>query len=163
MGNITKQFAAIADATRGYTLGVAIAAALCVAGSHACAQATGSTPPPPPAPATYKGCVQKAPGTDGTLIISTPNACAKLTGKASVDSLAGHEVELTGILTPRTASAAASIQVDSVVSVGDACSSVCSLRPPGTRGLHGPQDNAVPGTKAGTPGAAPKQPGTDQN
>jgi hypothetical protein len=157
MGSITNRFAAIAQATRGGAL--VIAACLGFAGTHALAQAAETTSAPPPAPATYKGCVQKAPGSDGTLIISTANACAKLTGKVSADSLAGHEVELQGILTPRTPSAAASIQVDSVTSVGSACTNVCSLHPPGTRGLHRPQDGAVPGTEGGTPGAAPPPPG----
>jgi hypothetical protein len=157
MGSIINRFEAIAQATRGCSF--VIAACLGLAGAHASAQATGSTTSAPPAASTYKGCVQKAPGSEGTLIISTTNVCAKLTGKVSADSLPGHEVELQGILTPRTPSAAASIQVNSVTSVGSACRNVCSLRPPGTRGLHKPEDGAVPGTEGGTPGAAPPQPG----
>lgn len=153
MGRRNNRLAAIAQA-RGCAL--VIAASLGFVGIQASAQAADSTPP---APATYKGCVQKSPGSDNTLILSTANVCAKLTGKVSADSLAGHEVELQGILTPRTPSAAASIHVNSVNSVGSACTNICSLRPPGTRGLHKPEDNAVPGTEGGTPGAAPPQPG----
>ena len=83
----------------------ALAIAVALAGPPAFAQAAASAPAAtkPPAPATYSGCVQKAPDSTTTLVISTPTACALLTGKVSVDKLAGHQVELTGILTPRTA------------------------------------------------------------
>jgi hypothetical protein len=137
-------------------LAFAAAALLGVASAPALAQASGSTPPP--APATYTGCVQKAP--DSTLVISTPTACARLTGKAAADSqaLAGHQIELKGILTSRTPNAAASIQVDSVLSIGKSCSDICSLNPPGTRGLHRPAGSAVPGSEGGTPGVAPPPP-----
>lgn len=133
---------------------IAIAACLCAAASQGFAQAAESSPPPAPAVSTYTGCVQKAP--DSTLVISAANACARLTGKLSADSdsLAGHQIELKGILTPRTPDAAASIQVNSVVNVGKSCTDVCALRPPGTRGLHRP-DGAVPGSEGGTPGVAP--------
>ncbi len=136
---------------------VAIAIAGCVwlataqASAQASAQSSGNASAPP-APATYKGCVQKAPGTDGVLLISTPSACAKITGKALGDDAIGHEVQLDGILTPRTASVPASLHVDSVISVGNVCSKVCTLRP--RRGLPSPQDQqkATPGTEGGTPG-----------
>ena len=146
MRSLTNRFAA----SRSCTLGIALAACACLVTTQASAQSA----PTPPAPVTYKGCVQKAPGTDGALLISTPTACAKLTGKVPGDDAIGHDIELNGILTPRTASAAASLQVDSVVSVGNACSKVCALRPPGTRGLRSPQDapKATPGTEGGTPG-----------
>jgi hypothetical protein len=140
------------------TLAITVTGCLAAA-SNASAQATATTPP---ASATYKGCVQKAPGSEGTLVISTPNACAKLAGKVSADALAGHEVELQGILTPRTPSVAASIQVDSVTHVGAACSNVCALQPP-TRGLHRPQSNDVPGTEGGTPGAVAPHPAIQPN
>ena len=153
MGSIANRIAALVLAERGRAVGVVVAACLCAAGTHASAQAPAATPSAQPAaPATYAGCVQKASASDPTLVISTPNACAKLTGKVSADDLAGKQVELKGILTPRTPSAAASIQVDSVVSVGKSCTDVCSLRPPGTRGLHPPQNDAVPGSEGGTPG-----------
>lgn len=153
MHSIINRFAAIAQDAWRCTLGIALAGCVCFATTQASAQSGGSAAAPP-APATYKGCVQKAPGTDGALIISTPSACAKLTGKVPGDDAIGHEVELNGILTPRTASAAASLHVDSVVGVGNACSNVCALRPPGTRGLRSPQDKpkATPGTEGGTPG-----------
>jgi hypothetical protein len=143
---ITNRLVAI----RNCTLGIALTGGVCFVTALAPAQSV----PAPPAPATYKGCVQKAPGTDGALLISTPTACAKLAGKVPGDDAIGHEIEVNGILTPRTASSAASLRVDSVVSVGDACSKVCALRPPGTRGLRPPQDSpkATPGTEGGTPG-----------
>ena len=129
-----------------------IAGCVCFTAARASAQTSGAAAAPP-APATYKGCVQKAPGTDGTLLISTPSACAKLTGKVVGDNAIGHEVQLEGILMPRTPSVPASLQVNSVVSVGDACSTVCTLRP--RRGLISPQNapKATPGTEGGTPRA----------
>ena len=119
-----------------------------------------AAPAKPPAPETYSGCVQKAPGSTTDLIISAPTACARLTGKLPdpnlpSQDLAGHEVELKGVLTPRTPSTAASIEVGSVVSVGKSCTDVCSLQPH-TRGLHPP--SATPGGEGGTPGLAPTQP-----
>lgn len=136
-------------------LRIAIAGGLCLAAAQACAQTSGTAPAP--THATYTGCVQKASGSDTTLILSTRNACARLTGKVFADDLAGRQVELKGTLTPRTASSAATIQVDEVLKVGNSCSGVCSLKPPGTRGLHKP-DNAVPGSDGGTPGAVPTPP-----
>lgn len=132
----------------------ALAIAVALAGPPAFAQAAASAPAAtkPPAPATYSGCVQKAPDSTTTLVISTPTACALLTGKVSVEKLAGHQVELTGILTPRTPTVAASIQVNSVASVGKSCTDICALKPPGTRGLHRPSENAIPGSEGGTPG-----------
>ena len=160
MSSTKNRFATTAQTVRRCMLATAIAA--CLAGLHASAQAAGSAPPAPATPATFKGCVQKAPGSDGTIVISTANTCARLTGKLAADPLAGHEVELQGILTPRVSGAAASIEVNSVVKVGDACSQVCTLRPPGTRGLRRP-DKAVPGSEGGTPGVAPKPQGTNPN
>jgi hypothetical protein len=103
--------------------------------------------------------VQKAPDSTTDLVISTPKVCALLTGKVSGDTLAGHQVELTGILTPRTSSAPASIQVNSVGNVGKACTDVCSLHPPMSRGLHKPTNGEIPGSEGGTPGltTAPPQ------
>jgi hypothetical protein len=125
----------------------------------ACATLAVAQPPAPPAsstppkPANFSGCVQKAP--DSTdLVISTPTACARLTGDAaSAEKLAGHQVDLTGLFTPRTSSTSASIQVDSVKKVGAACSEVCSLHPPSSRGLQRPNNQAIPGSVGGTPGA----------
>jgi len=152
MGRIVNRIAAISGTVRICAFSIAIAG--CFAGAQASAQSAGSEPAAakPPAPATYSGCVQKAPNSTTDLVISTPPACARLTGNVSADTLAGHQVELTGILTPRTPSAAASLRVNSVSSVGKACTDVCSLHPPGTRGLHGPVGNAVPGSEGGTPG-----------
>jgi hypothetical protein len=144
----------IANRTASLSVIHACALAIALAGPPAFAQAAGTAPAAakPPAPATYSGCVQKAPDSTTDLVISTPTACALLTGKLSVEKLAGHQVELTGILSPRTPTVAASIQVDSVGSVGKSCTDVCALKPPGTRGLHRPSDNAIPGSEGGTPG-----------
>jgi hypothetical protein len=114
----------------------------------------------------FQGCVQLSPTDNTTLILSTETACAKLTGKVSATDLAGHQVDLKGVLTPRTRTLPASISVDTVISVGKACSDVCSLKPPGTRGLgkggetpgkEGGTPGEIPGKEGGTPGAAPPQ------
>lgn len=146
MGRIIDRIATLSQTVAP---AVALAGCLVFAAQQALAQAAA---PKPAAPATYSGCVQKAPDSTTALVISAPTACALLTGKVSVDKLAGHEVELTGILTPRTPSTAASIKVNSVASVGKSCTDICSLKPPGTRGLHRPANNAVPGSEGGTPG-----------
>ena len=145
--------AAVIGAARICALAIVVAGCAVAVGPLAFAQgsSTEGTASKTPAAATYSGCVQKAPDSPTTLVISTPTACAKLTGKVSADTLAGHAVVLNGILTPSSTSTPASIQVNSVSSVGNSCSDVCSLRPPGARGLHKP-DNAVPGSEGGTAG-----------
>ena len=161
MERIADRFTVIAETARFRALEVAVVTCLCVAAAQAFAQGPGgsATPPAQPAaPATYSGCVQKAPGSSTDLVISTPKVCAKLEGKVNADDLVGHQVELKGVLTPRSASAAASIQVNSVASVGKSCSEVCSLWPPGSRGLHPPQNGAIPGSEGGTPGVAAPPP-----
>ena len=147
MRSIANRFAASNRTAAPCVL--AIAALICAAPASAQTAATTK----PPAPATWSGCVQKAPGSSTALILSAPTACATLSGKLSAAALAGHHIELKGILTPRTPSAPASIQVQSVVSIGKACTDVCSLNPPGTRGLQRPQQDAIPGSEGGTPGA----------
>jgi hypothetical protein len=107
------------------------------------------------APANFAGCVQHSTTDKNTLILSGESVCAKLTGTFSSEKLLGHEVDLKGVLTERTASNPASIQVGAVNSVGKSCSNTCSLQPPGTRGLRGGEK---PGKEGGTPGMAPKTP-----
>jgi hypothetical protein len=154
MARIVGRITAIADPIRGLALGVAILAVAALSGVNGYAQSPATpAPPKPAAPATYSGCVQKAPGLPDTLVISTPTVCAMLKGKLFEDKVAGHEIELKGVLTPRNASVAASIEVQSVVSVGKSCSDVCSLHPPATRGLHPPKTGEIPGSEGGTPGA----------
>ena len=99
--------------------------------------------------ATYSGCVMESAAEKGTYVLSADAVCAKLTGKLATGELAGHEIDLKGVLTPRVARTAASIAVNSVDHVGKSCSDVCSLRPPGTRGLGGER----PGREGGRPGA----------
>jgi hypothetical protein len=161
MGRLADGIAAIYKGrgiSRGITLGLVMAGVAAVAGNG---QAPPSSPPPPKpaAPAAVSGCVQKAPGSSTTLVISSATVCATLAGKVSVDQLSGHQVDLTGVLTPRTASTGASIQVDSVANVGKSCSDVCSLLPPHSRGLHAP--GAVPGSEGATPGLTAPPPGSD--
>lgn len=128
---------------------VAFVAAGIAAAVHASAQqaqVTSSTP------ATFSGCVQKSSGERPVLILNAPNACAVLEGKAARAELAGHEVQLTGILVPRTASAPTTIRVSAITERGAVCSSTCVPEPPGTRGLHRPSDHEIPGSEGGTPG-----------
>ena len=128
----------------------------------ACLPARAQNPAPAPqastpsAPAAFSGCVQKEQGNPANLILSTSTVCARLTGKAAAAKLAGHQVDLTGVLIPRTSTVAASIQVKSVSNVGATCSETCALQPPGTRGLHSSKKNEVPGSEGGTPGVAPQ-------
>ena len=103
---------------------------------------------PQASPAKFTGCVQT--GTGDSVILTTPNVCAVLKGKISAQEVAGHQIELQGILSPATKSAPATIQVDSVSSVGQSCTETCVARPRG-RGLHRPTSE-VPGSEGGTPG-----------
>jgi hypothetical protein len=100
-------------------------------------------------PAKFTGCVQK--GSDESIILSAPNVCAVLKGKVSAEKVSGHRIELKGVLSPATNSGPATIQVESVASVGQSCTETCSLRPHG-RGLHRPAAGEVPGSEGGTPG-----------
>jgi hypothetical protein len=110
----------------------------------------------PPAPAReFQGCVQSSPTDKTILVFSTDKVCATLDGGLATPQLAGHQIDLKGILTPRTRNQAASIHIDSVVNVGKPCSDVCSLRPPGTRGLGGGE---TPGREGGTPGLTTPHP-----
>jgi len=131
-----------------------IAAALLACGFaslpiRAAAQSASPAPAAPPAQ-EFQGCVQPSPTDKTILILNTESACAKLTGKFSATQLDGHLVDLKGVLTPRTPALPASIRVDAVLKVGKPCSDVCSLRPPGTRGLG--KGGEIPGKEGGTPG-----------
>jgi hypothetical protein len=110
---------------------------------------------PSPAVSRYAGCVQRSTTDKDTIILSSETLCAKLTGAFSAEKLVGHEVDLKGVLTDRTASIPAVIHVGSISSVGKSCSDVCSLLPPGRRGL---KKGDYPGKEGGTPGAAPTTP-----
>ena len=120
-----------------------------------CLSQTAPHPTTPPAPANFAGCVQRSTTDKNTVILSGETICAKLTGTFSSEKLLGHEVDLKGVLTERTASNPASLKVGAVNSVGKSCSNTCSLQPPGTRGLRGGEK---PGKEGGTPGMAPKTP-----
>ena len=157
MGRLANRIAATCKVTRGWMLGIAFACAVSLLAVESQGQAPESAPPKPPAPAKFSGCVQKAPGSSNTLVIDSATVCATLKGSLADDKLVGHRIELEGVLTPRTAAAGASIQVNSVASVGQSCSDVCSLQPPRSRGLHAPVNGAVPGSEGGTPGAVTPQ------
>jgi hypothetical protein len=117
------------------------------------AAAQSAPPPASPPPQRFKGCVQPSPTDKDTLILTADSTCAKLTGKFSVGKLSGHQIDLKGVLAPRTSTDPATIHVDSVVSVGKTCSDVCSLQPPRSRGLT--RGGETPGKEGGTPGLAP--------
>jgi len=132
-------------ATRIFALGICAIATPCLsqAAPH----------PTTPAASSYAGCVQRSTADKNTLVLSGESVCAKLTGSFSAEKLIGHDVDLKGVLTERTAANPAAIHVDSIDSVGKSCSNTCSLQPPGTRGLRGGEK---PGKEGGTPGMAPK-------
>ena len=119
-------------------------------------RAQAAAQPSPPAPSNYTGCVQRSTSDKDVLILSGETVCAKLTGTFSADKLAGHEVDLKGVLSERTPANPAAIRVTSVTSVGKSCTNTCPLKPPGTRGLN--KGGEKPGKEGGTPGAAPTTP-----
>jgi hypothetical protein len=125
--------------------------------SWAGAQST-QTPAAAPAEKKFSGCVQPVPTDKDTLVLSGDTVCAKLTGKFAAADLSGHQVELSGVLTPRTPGTPASIEVGSVASVGKSCTDVCALKPPGTRGLG--KGAQTPGKEGGTPGLTSSDPST---
>jgi hypothetical protein len=129
-----------------YCKAFAVSILLCIAVAGRAQQ------PAQASPATYNGCVQKASDSSDTLILTARNMCAVLKGKLSAEQVAGHQIELKGLLSPATKSGPASIQVDSVSSVGQSCSETCVLRPR-SRGIHPPTADEVPGSEGGTPGA----------
>jgi hypothetical protein len=122
------------------------------------AQSTQTAPAAAPAEKKFSGCVQPVPTDKDTLVLSGDTVCAKLTGKFAASELSGHQVELNGVLTPRTTGTPASIEVGSVASVGKSCSDVCALKPPGTRGLG--KGGQTPGKEGGTPGLTSSDPST---
>jgi len=132
---------------------------ICLASMPCVAQATPQTTPPVsstvPAPSHYSGCVQRSTTDKDTIILSNENLCAKLTGTFSAEKLVGHEVDLKGVLTSGTTSIPAEIRVGSIGAIGKTCPDVCSLLPPGKRGL---KKGDYPGKEGGTPGAAPTKP-----
>ncbi|HEX6495678.1 MAG TPA: hypothetical protein VF018_09355 [Acidobacteriaceae bacterium] len=112
--------------------------------------AAGAQQPAQPSPAKYTGCVQ---GDSASIVLRAPNLCAVLKGKVSASEVAGHQIELTGVLSPATKTNPATIQVESVSSVGQSCTETCAARPRG-RGLHPTNTSSeVPGSEGGTPGA----------
>jgi hypothetical protein len=149
MGSAVVRFAAISRVARSIAITFATFGIMSVGAEAQQAK--------PDAPTTFSGCVQKAPGSTTVLVISTPTVCATLKGKFSEEKLAGHEVDLKGVLTPGTAAVASSIQVRSVGSVGKSCSEVCSLHPPAKRGLSR-KEHEIPGSEGGTPGVVAPPP-----
>jgi hypothetical protein len=123
-------------------------------------QSTSQAPPPVSSTASsatsrYSGCVQRSTTDKDTIILSNETVCAKLTGTFSAEKLVGHEVDLKGVLTERTASIPSAIRVVSINSVGKSCADVCSLLPPHGRPL---KKGDYPGKEGGTPGATPTKP-----
>jgi hypothetical protein len=132
---------------------------LCSIGVPCSGQAASQAPPPatmtPPTVIRYAGCVQRSATDKDTIVLSNETLCAKLTGTFSAEKIVGHEVDLKGVLTDRTASTPATIRVGSISSIGKSCSDACSLFPPGKRGL---KKGELPGKEGGTPGMAPTKP-----
>jgi hypothetical protein len=122
------------------------------------AAAQSAAPAAAPAAAKFSGCVQPLTTDKDTMVLSGDTVCAQLTGKFAASDLTGHQVELNGVLTPRTSGTPASIQVGSVSSVGKSCSDICSLMPPRTRGLG--RGGQTPGKEGGTPGLTSSDPST---
>jgi hypothetical protein len=123
--------------------------------------ASGQAPPthavPTPTgtgPAAFSGCVMASPTEKDTLLLNADSVCATLSGKFATPNLAGHQIDLKGVLTPRDGTTPASIAIDSVDKVGKSCSEVCSPLPPRTRGLGGER----PGREGGRPGATTTPP-----
>jgi hypothetical protein len=110
---------------------------------------------PPPAITRHTGCAQRSATDKDVIILSTEAVCAKLTGNFTADKIIGHEIDLKGALIPGTPTDPAVIRVESVSSIQKSCSDICSLSPPGRRGLKKGQ---YPGKEGGTPGVAPTQP-----
>ena len=103
--------------------------------------------------APYSGCVLRSATDRNTLVLNADSVCAVLAGRLATSRLAGHQIDLKGVLTRGAAHppGPASIQVDAIVHVGASCSDACSPLPPGKRGLG----SEKPGKEGGTPGAAP--------
>lgn len=132
---------------------------VCSLGIPCSGQTASETQPPaatkPPVVTRYAGCVQRSATDNDTIVLSNEKLCAKLTGSFSAEKMAGHEVDLNGVLTDSTASTPAAIRVGSIRSIGKSCSDICSLFPPGKRGL---KKGELPGKEGGTPGVAPTKP-----
>jgi hypothetical protein len=107
-----------------------------------------------PGSAAYSGCVMASPTDKDTLILNSDLVCADLSGKFATPNLAGHQIDLSGVLTPRAGTTPASIAIDSVDKIGKSCSEVCSPLPPRSRGLGGER----PGREGGRPGATTTPP-----
>ena len=153
---VIRNMVAFCEVNRGLILGLAIFA---VGAAGVADYAQDSNTAASAKSASFSGCVQKGSGSDNLLVISGATVCATLKGKLAVPGLVGHQVDLKGVLTPRTTSTATSIEVESVDKVGEGCSDVCKLQPPGTRGLRPPpKDHEVPGSEGGTPGVTVKPP-----
>jgi hypothetical protein len=128
---------------------------VCSLGRPGLGQAASRPAQTPPAATHYAGCVQRSATDKDTILLSSETLCARLTGTSSAEKMVGHEVDLSGVLTDRTASTPAAIRVESIGSIGKSCTDVCSLQPPGRRGL---KKGELPGKEGGTPGAAPAKP-----
>lgn len=108
----------------------------------------------PAASTTFSGCVMPLAGHPDFLTLCEPHTCSLLRGKVDLH-WAAHTVRLRGALHPASSTQPRTIEVNNLVSLGEACKAACKPSIPG-RGV-GPEDK--PDGEGGTPGAAPK----DQN
>ncbi|HEY4380757.1 MAG TPA: hypothetical protein VGN01_10460 [Acidobacteriaceae bacterium] len=138
-----------------FILGVIAGCGMIASAAAMAGQTQPTTPTASVEPASkYSGCVMRLEADKDTLVINDATVCAKLTGKFVAADIAGHEVDITGVLKAGSRTIPASLNVSSVGSVGKSCSSICSLLPPRTRGLG--KGGEVPGKEGGTPGVAPQ-------
>ena len=97
----------------------------------------------------HEGCVMASPDDAKVLLLAEEASCSVLTGKLAKPDLLGHVIVLGGIDTAATTTEPQSVKVQKIVSQGVACHRVCTLEPPGHRGLH---KKEKPGSQGGTPG-----------
>jgi hypothetical protein len=103
----------------------------------------------------YSGCAMRVEDGSNFLTFCESQACSLLSGKVDLH-LAGHTIKVQGIVHPATASQPRTIDVETVVEVGGACSEHCKLVPAG-RGIG--KDH--PDSEGGTPGVS-QPPSKDQ-
>src|ERR1700754_1356705 len=77
-----------------------------------------SSPTPSP---IYSGCAMRVEDGSNFLTLCEPHACSLLSGKVDLH-LAGHTIKVQGTVHPATASQPRTIDVETVVEVGAACS-----------------------------------------
>ena len=110
----------------------------------------------------FTGCVTPSTQDKGKLVLRSKESCSELAGNlVSASKLAGHTVTLEGALAPASGPEPETLTVSAVKQVGEACSSTCSLEPPGSRGLGKKKGEAIDKI-GGTPGNSKTEPTKDK-